>query len=133
MLVVADAHLAVAGQPARALEHLDLVLLEEARHAARQRLDDLRAALHDGGVVDLGVSDLQAEVAGVADLLEHVGGAQDRLGRDARVVEAAPADRVLLHNRDLHAELGGADGGHVAARARADDDAVVGSHGGGAR
>src|SRR4051812_43456908 len=133
VLVVADADVAVAGESAGALEHLDLVLLEQPCHAARQGLDDLRAALHDGGVVDLRVAHLQAEVAGVADLLQHVGGAQDRLGRDARVVEAAAADPVLLHDRDLHPELGGADGGNVAAPARADDDAVEGSHGGGGR
>ena len=70
--------------------------------------------------------DGDAEVVGLVDLGEHVGDAQDGLGGDAGVVEAAAADDVALDDGGLHAELGGADGGHVAARSRADDDAVVG-------
>ena len=64
------------------------------------------------------VADLDAEALGPADLLHRVGHAQERLGRDARLVEAAPAGVALLDHGGLHPELGGADGGHVAARAR---------------
>ena len=69
--------------------------------------------------------DLDAELAGLVDLGEDVGDAQDRLGRDARVVEAAAADGVLLHDRRLHPELGRPDRRDVATGTRADDDAVV--------
>ena len=72
----------------------------------------------DGGEVDLRLADLDAELAGLADLGEDVGDAQHGLGRDAGVVQAAAADRVLLDHGGLHPELGGADRGHVAARAR---------------
>ena len=58
---------------------------------------------------------------------------QHRLGRDAGVVQAAPADAVLLHDGGLHPELRGADRRHVAARPRADDDAVVRALGHGRR
>ena len=68
-----------------------------------------------------------AEVVGLVDLVQHVGDAQDGLGGDAGVVEAAAADGVLLDHGGAHPELGGADGGDVAARSRADDDAVVGA------
>jgi hypothetical protein len=72
---------------------------------------------------------LDAELSGVLDLGEDVGGAQDRLGRDAGVVEAPPAELVLLDDGGLHVELSGADGGHVAAGSGADDDAVVAGFG----
>ena len=76
------------------------------------------AARRDGVEVDLGLGDLDAELVGVADLVEHVGHAQHGLGGDAGVVQAAPADDVLLDDGGLHAQLGGADRGDVAARAR---------------
>src|SRR3954471_6342047 len=125
VLARADAHGARAGQRAVALEVVDLVLLEQPGDAPGQRLDHLGAALHDGAEVDLRVADPDAVFAGVAYLVEHVGHAQHGLGRDAGVVQAAPADHVLLDHGGLHAELGGADRGDVAARTRADDDAVV--------
>ncbi len=100
--------------------------LEQAADAARERLDDLRAARLHRGVVDLDARDRQAEVAGLADLAEQVRRAQHGLGGDARVVEAASADLVALDHGGLLAELGGADRGHVPAWTRADHDAVVG-------
>ena len=60
--------------------------------------------------------DGDAEVVGLVDLGQDVGDAQDGLGRDAGVVQAAAADDVLLDHGGLHPELGGADGGDVAAR-----------------
>ena len=122
-------HGAGRGQRAEALVHVDAVLLEQHRDAAGERRDDLAAALHDGGEVDLRLADLDAELGRVADLLQDVGRAQHGLGGDARVVQAAPADRSFSTHGRLHAELRGADRGHVAARTGADDDAVVGSGG----
>ena len=111
-----------------------LFFLNRPRDAAGQRLDDLRAALADGAEVDRRGSATvmpNSSASSISD--EDVGDAQHRLGGDAGVVQAAPADRVLLDHRGLHAELGGADRGDVAARPGADDDAVVGAlgHGGG--
>ena len=61
----------------------------------------------------------------VAGLLEQVRGLQQRLGRDAADVEAGAAQRrVLLDDRHLQAELGGADRRHIAAGAGADHDEV---------
>ena len=65
----------------------------------------------------------------VTGLLEHLGGVQQRLRRDAADVEAGAAEGgALLDHRDLHAELRRADGADIAARAGADDDEIV-SHG----
>ena len=64
------------------------------------------------------------QLGAVARLVVELGGVEDGLGRDAGVVEAAPARLVALDHRGLLAELGGADRGDVAARATADDDHV---------
>ena len=113
------------------LDDVDAVLLHQPRDAAGERLDDLLAPLADGVEVDGRLADGDAVGVRLADLAEHVGHAQHGLGGNAGVVQAAPADEVGLDDGGLHAELRGADGGDVAARARADDDAVVGalSHG----
>ena len=61
----------------------------------------------------------------VARFFEQFGGVQQRLGRNAADVEAGAAEgRPLLDHRNLHAELRSANGGDVAARARADDREV---------
>ena len=58
--------------------------------------------------------------------LQRVRVLEQRLGRDAAPQQAGAAERLLLlDDRDLEAELRGADGGHVAAGAGADDDDVV--------
>ena len=63
----------------------------------------------------------------VARLLEQVRGLQQRLGRDAADIEAGAAEgRALLDHRHLHAELGGADRRHIAARSGADHDEIEG-------
>ena len=118
-------YLAGAGEGGLTLDQLDRVLLEQAGDATGERLDDLRAAGHHPVPLDFRIGDLDPEVARLADLAQHVGHAQDGLGGDAGVVQAAAADRVLLDHGRLHPELGGTDGGHVAAGAGADHDAVV--------
>src|SRR5438874_12954944 len=55
-----------------------------------------------------------------------LGRAQQRLGRNAAPVEADAAEIGFFHDRGLEAELGGADGGDIAAGAGADDDDVEG-------
>ena len=63
----------------------------------------------------------------VARLLEQMRGLQQRLGRDAADIEAGAAEGgALLDHRHLHAELGGADRRHIAARTGADHDEVEG-------
>ncbi len=127
--VAADLDVALVGHGAVTLDDVDRVLLHQPGHAAGQRLDDLLAALADGGEVDGRLADRDAERGGLADVTEDVGDAQDRLRGDAGVVQAAPADLVGLDHRGLHPELCGADRGDVAAGTRADDDAVVGAFG----
>src|SRR5271170_7220038 len=56
--------------------------------------------------------------------MENLGGAEQRLGRDAAPVETDAAEIIALDDGGLEAELRGADGADIAARARADDDDV---------
>ncbi len=105
-----------AGQPPRALDELDAVLLEQAGHPAGECLDHAATAGHHRGVVDLGFAHLDPEVVGFADLLQNVRRAQHRLGGDAGVVQAPAADLILFDDCRRHPELSGPDGGHVTAR-----------------
>ena len=54
--------------------------------------------------------------------LIELGGAQQRLGRDAAPIEADAAELLALDDRGLQAELRRADRGDIAAGAGADDD-----------
>jgi hypothetical protein len=96
-----------------------------ASDATGERRDDFVAPRADGVVVDLGLGDLDPEVAGVANLGQHIGDAQHGLRRDARVVQATTPDAILLDHRGLHPQLGGADRGDISARTRPDNDAVI--------
>jgi len=73
-----------------------------------------------------GLSERQAPFLPVLRDLERVRVLEQRLGRDAAPVQAGAAEdgRAFDHGR-LEADLRGADGGHVAARPRADHDNVV--------
>ena len=64
------------------------------------------------------------EVLGVADPVGEGGRLEQRLGRDAAAMEARAADLVLVDERDLQAELGGPEGGGVAAGARTEHDEI---------
>jgi hypothetical protein len=120
-----DRDAARADQRAGALDQVDLVLLEQTGDPAGQRRDDLQAASGDSRIVDLRRSDLDPVVTGLADLGQHVGDAEDRLGRDAGVVQAPATDPVRLDHGGLHSQLRGPDGGDITARAGADHDCVI--------
>ncbi len=125
----------IHGDPAGRLErglapdHRDLVLPEQEGDALGQPLGDAARAFDHGGGIVGDLLGREPELLGVRHQVEHVGRAQQRLGRDAAPVGADAADEVALDHRDLEAELRGADGGDVAAGAGADDDDVEGSVG----
>ena len=110
-----------------ALDGRDLVLLEEIGDAVGVAFDDLVLAGQHGGKVEADVADLDAVTAEVSlGLGVDFAGIEHRLAGDAADVEAGAAQRgPLLDAGDLHAELGRADGGDVAAGAGADHHQVV--------
>ncbi len=124
-----DFDLARPGEPPAAADPVDLVLLEQELDALGVGVDDVLLALLDAHHVEGGRGDVDAEVVGLADLVEHRRRLQQRLGRDAAALQARAAELgVLLDHRHLEPELTGADAGDVAAGAAADDDHVVIGH-----
>ena len=119
-----DRELALAGELGLAVEDGDLVLLEQEADAAAQLLRHAAAALDHGRGIEAGVVGGEAEARRVAHQLQHLGRAQQRLGRDAAPVEADAAQMLALDQRHLHLQLRRADGRHVAAGTAADDDQV---------
>ena len=87
---------------------------------------DAARALHHRRDVERHVLRGEAKILGVQHGVIDVGGAEQRLGRDAAPVRADAAEIGFFHDRGLQPELRGADGGDIAARPRADDDHVVG-------
>jgi hypothetical protein len=127
--VVADLDVAWAGERRLVVEELDLILVPEELDAVLEGLGDLRAALLQPLPIDRGPTRLDAEVGAIrADRVKDLGSVQDRLGRDAGVIQAAPARLVPLDDCCLLTQLGGTNGGHVTARAASDHDHVVLGH-----
>ena len=125
--VEGDAHLAGAQDGGRAVEGVDLVLLEEIGDPVDVAFDALVLEGEHLGQVELG-RDLDAHGGeGVPGLLVGFGGVQHGLGGDAADVEARASVRgALLHHGHLEPELRRANGADVAAGPGADDDQVVG-------
>ena len=117
-----------AVERALALDHVDLVLVPE--HLRRRRRATRRP--RRGACLQRRPSRARrpwrrrrARRSSRASCVD-LGRAQDRLRRDAGVVEAAAAGLVVLDDGGLLAQLGGADRGDVAAGAAADHDHVEG-------
>ena len=125
-------HATAAQQAAEALQHGHLVLLHEELDALGVLQHDAVLALDDGlqvGAQGLLVHAIDAIVRGHLHLLEAVGALQPGLGGDAAPVEAGAAQLgILLHHGDAQAELGGADGGDVAAGTRTQDEKIESCH-----
>ena len=121
-------HLDAAGRgdPRRARDHRDFVLLEQERGAARELGHLLALALHHALEVERDALDANP-VVGQLVLRGRIalGAVQQRLRRDAADVQAGAAEQAaLVDARGAHPELRGADRGHVAARAAADHHEV---------
>src|SRR5262249_23958004 len=91
-------------------------IIEAFRHRAR--------TLDDGARIEAEVVSLKAIVLGVLHVVEDLGRAQQRLGRDAAPVETDTAKIRALDDLSLETELRGPDRGDVAAGAGTDDDDV---------
>ena len=119
---------ALSRQARRALDPVDLVLLEQELDALGQAADDpVLPLLHLRHVDrDRGLADGNPPFLRVLDDLQRVRVLEQGLGGNAPPQQAGAAERLLLlDDGDLQAELRGADGGHVPAGARADDDDVI--------
>ena len=110
--------LAGLGDRRLAPDHVDLVLLHQEADAAVELRRDAARALDDGRRSKPTLLAIEAVILGMLHVVEDLGRAQQRLGRDAAPVEADAAEMLALDDRRLEAELRRPDRGDVAARAR---------------
>ncbi len=111
---------------ADATHRRDLAHLGHRRQAAGELAHHLVLVPEQLGAVDLRFAEADAEVGEVLDLVDHRGDVQQRLRRDAADVEADAAQRrVALDQDHLEAEVGGAEGGRIAAGAGAEHQQVA--------
>ncbi len=113
------------GEPAVAVDHVDLAARQRGLQPLPEPLDDALLVGEDRGHLDAlergPHPELRALPRGVGDL----GRVQQRLGRDAAAVQAGPAYLVLLDQGHALAKLGRAQRAGVPAAAAAEDDDVV--------
>ena len=130
-LVRLDPHFARLGDGAEAGEGSDLVALHQRAHATGERFHDLVFATEHGREIETHLVEHDA-VFGRFFFCKNkmVAGGEKRFARDAAHVEAGAAEfLILFDDGGLESELGGADGGDIAARTGADDDDVEFIHG----
>src|SRR5215208_197860 len=123
-------HLDLAGRDnaAGAMHGIDLVLLEQELDPFDVALDAGILEFHHGIEIELRGLQLDAHPAEtVTGLFEQLGGMQQGLRRDTADIETGAAvGCALFHHRGFQAQLRRPNGAHIAARAGADDDEIVG-------
>ena len=106
-------------KPRRPVDHRDLVLLHQIGDAVRKPSATLRLRSTSARGRS-GHCRRQPKLSGVPHRVIELGGAQQRLGRDAAPIQADAAEMLALDDRGLQAKLCGADRGDIAAGTRAD-------------
>src|SRR5690606_4668622 len=122
--LAANLDLVLTDELGLAIQHLDLVALEQHADATGHLLDDVSLEAVYGLQVEFGLSEPDADLGGVLAVPYLGCHVEQRLGRDATYVEAHAADVGLLCASHLQTQLRGADGGVVAPGSRADDDEI---------
>ncbi len=110
-----DVDRAFSGQGRRAAQDGHAARFEEPLDAFDQPVHDARLSFQGGGPIDADLVRDHAELAAGFSQRVQLGGLQQRLGRDASAHQARAADPVALDQRGPGAQLGRAEGGHVAA------------------
>ena len=121
-----DRDLTGGGNGPPALDPGHLVLLEQVVDSRGQVADHLILVGEHGGDIEVDAVGFNAMGPETRfGLLIKGRGMQKCLGRDAADVETGAAERPAhLHAGGLKAQLGGTDGGDIAARTGADDDEI---------
>ena len=125
-LVGLDGNLTLAGQLGLPHHGRNLVLFHQMADAARKLPRHLTRALDHRVQIEPDLVGAQAKFLGPFHQVIHLGGAQQRLGRDTAPVEADAAHMLAFDNRDIQAKLRCADRGHIAARPRPNYDQIKG-------
>ena len=123
----ADHRIAVF-QRGRPGDYLHAIFGEQSLDTFDELFGNLAAAIDGRAEVELGVGDGDAPLACITDEIDDVCVLEDRFAGDATPVEAEPADAITFEERNGESKLGCANGGHVTARATANDCNVEVSH-----
>jgi hypothetical protein len=111
-----------ASQRRPPLHELHLAQLADASHPGGELVDDTLLECAKLVDVDLRLTEGDAPLVRVLRLVDHFGHVQQRLRRDAPAIEADAAGILFfVDKRDLHAEVGGIEGGRIAAGPCAED------------
>ena len=102
------------------MDHFHPIAFQQPLHPSAELLHHLTPALIHDGVVETGVACRHAKGGAVQHLPVEAGAVQQSLGRDTPPIETGAAQGVPLHQHGAQSELGGPDGGHVAAGAPSD-------------
>ena len=106
-------------------QRLDLALLREADEAARQSLDHAVLPAANGRRVEGRRAEAHAVRTHRLGVIDDLGDMQERLGRDAADVETDAAERrARVDQNDVLPQIGGAEGGGVAARTGAQNQNI---------
>lgn len=115
-------------KPASPANGFDLITPEEQAHPIGECFDDFVFAGKHDREVEIKLANLDAMVGqrvfGGVVFFSRV---QKCFARDAANVETDAAKILLLNARNAQAQLCGTNGGHIPARAGADDDQIEGS------
>ena len=122
-----NAHTAGSKEPSMTAIAGDFVFFEQLADAARQAGDDPLFAAEHGRQVEFDARQFHAVLGeAYASLVVAFARFEQRLARDAADAQAGAAERFFFFDAgDSQAELSAADGGHVAARPRADHEQVI--------
>jgi len=107
-----------------AREHVDAIAFAQLADSVHEPLDDGRLPLLQLGQVDFDGSGLDAAFPRALDRMNQVPGVDERLARNASVVQAFAAEPVPFHEEDALPQLRRSDGGRITAGPRTDDDEV---------
>ena len=126
-----DLHMVGTDEGAVAANHGDLAHLGHGGQPAGELADHFFLVTAQRVNVHFGRPKINAECRHVADLVDHGGHMQQRLGRDAAHVQADATELgVALDQHHFQAEVSGAKRCTVAARAGAEHQQVAGQIGG---
>ena len=123
-MLAVDLDGASVDESAVALHHGDPAAGDESGQALEQpRRDGILILLH-ASHVDVAEAGSHTELVGFADRVGDLRGVQERLGRNATVVQAGSAELIVLDQQDVLAELSGAQRAGISGATATDDGDV---------